>query len=61
MFITQIKNNPNFYSISIDGEATNLSKSSNELKLCRGSNNDIKLDAEFELSLDAGSLTNLEN
>ncbi len=42
MFIVQIKNNPNSYSINIDGEATNLSKISNELKLCRGSNRDIK-------------------
>lgn len=60
MFIAQIKNSPNSYSISIDGDVTNLSKISSELKLCRGNNSDIKLDTEFELSVDAGSLANLE-
>jgi len=60
MFIAQVKNNPNSYSINIDGDIANLSKISNELKLCRGNNSDIKLDTEFELSVDAGSLANLE-
>ncbi|PTN11846.1 neuraminidase-like domain-containing protein [Nitrosomonas aestuarii] len=60
MFIAKIKNNPNSYSINIDGEITDLSKISNELKLCRGNNSDIKLDNEFELSVDSGSLANLE-
>jgi hypothetical protein len=60
MFIAQIKNNPNSYSINIDGDAASLSKISSELKLCRGNNSDIKLDTEFELSIDPGSLANLE-
>ncbi|MER2511874.1 MAG: neuraminidase-like domain-containing protein [Nitrosomonas ureae] len=60
MFIAQIKNSPNSYSISIDGDVTSLSKISSELKLCRGNNSDIKLDTEFELSVDAESLANLE-
>jgi hypothetical protein len=60
MFIAQIKNNPNSYSINIDGGAASLAKISSELKLCRGNNSDIKLDTEFELSIDPGSLANLE-
>lgn len=60
MFIAQVKNNPNSYSINIDGDAASLSKISSELKLCRGNNSDINLDTEFELSIDPGSLANLE-
>jgi len=60
MFIAQVKNNPNSYSINIDEDAVSLSKISSELKLCRGNNSDIKLDTEFKLSIDPGSLANLE-
>lgn len=47
-------------ALNLDDEATPLSKFSNELKLCRGNNGDIKLNTEFELSVDSGSLINLE-
>jgi hypothetical protein len=59
MFIARVKNNPLFYSINIDGSATSLSKI-DDWKLCRGNNEDIKLDKSFELSVDPAQLNNLE-
>ena len=59
LILAKLKDNANSYSINIDGTATSLSKV-NELNLCKGNNSDIKLNTDFELSVDIPSLTNLE-
>lgn len=59
MFIAQVKENPNSYSINIDDEATNLTRI-DEWNLCRGNNEDIKLDTVFNLSVTPTELEKLE-
>lgn len=60
MFLAQIKDDPATYSISIDDSALGLAKISNELKLCRGKSEDIKIDKSFKLSVDSDQIENLE-
>ncbi|SCX05636.1 hypothetical protein SAMN05216379_103140 [Nitrosomonas eutropha] len=52
MFLAQIKDDPTTYSISIDDSALGLAKISNELKLCRGKSEAIKIDEPFKLSVE---------
>ena len=59
MILAKVKGDPNSYSINIDGTATSLSKV-NELNLCKGNNSDIKLDTDFELSVEVAGIANLE-
>jgi len=59
IFIAKIKNNPSTFTISVDGNATNLARI-DEWKLCRGDNPNIDLDTSFELSVAQIQLNNLE-
>lgn len=59
MFIAQVKDNPNSYSINIDDGAINLTRI-DEWKLCRGNSEDIKLDTAFKLSVVPAELEKLE-
>jgi hypothetical protein len=59
MFIAKVKNNPATFTISVDGNATNLARI-DEWKLCRGNNTDIDLDTSFKLSVAPAELNNLE-
>ncbi len=58
-FIAKVKNNPATFTISVDGNATNLARI-DEWKLCRGDNPNIDIDTSFELSVDQAQLNNLE-
>nr|WP_218780231.1 neuraminidase-like domain-containing protein [Crenothrix polyspora] len=60
MFLAKIKDNPGSYSIKIDDNAISLTKIDNEWELCKGKNEDIKLDKEFKLSVEPADLANLE-
>jgi hypothetical protein len=59
IFIAKVKNNPSTFTISVDGNPTNLSRI-DEWKLCRGVNSDIDLDTSFELAVAPAQLNNLE-
>jgi len=60
IFIAKIKNNPSTFTISVDGNAINLSRD-DKWKLCRGENSNINLDTSFELSVVQAQLNNLED
>ena len=51
-FVAKIKGNPSIYTISINGDNTNLNRI-DEWKLCHGNNEDIEIDTSFELSVAA--------
>ena len=59
MFVAKVKNNPSTFTISVDGNATNLA-GIDEWKLCRGNNADIDLDTSFGLVVAPAKLNNLE-
>ncbi|MCK4467454.1 MAG: hypothetical protein KAU60_03795, partial [Desulfobacterales bacterium] len=60
MFVAKIKNNPSTFTISVDGNDTNLAEI-DEWELCRGNTTDIDLDTSFELSVNQAQLNNLED
>lgn len=57
MFLAKVKNNPQTFSVNVDGTATNLSKIDeiDEWKICRGINTYIKLDTSFALTVTPSS------
>jgi hypothetical protein len=60
MFLAQVKDGPGSYSINIDETAIDLAKISNEVNLCRGKTEDIKIDKAFSLSIAADQLEKLD-
>lgn len=59
MFIARVKNNPASYSITIDGNAMNLSRI-DEWKLCGGNNTNIEIETAFGLSITPAQPNDLE-
>lgn len=59
MFIAKVKNNPATFSLSVDGNATNLARI-DDWKVCRGNTADIDLDTSFALSVTPAQLSDLD-
>ncbi len=60
MFVAKVKNNPATFSISVDGNATNLARI-DEWKLCWGNNANIDLNTSFKLEVASAQLNDLED
>lgn len=60
MFLAQVKDDPGSYTMNIDENAIDLAKISNELKICRGKTEDIKIDKAFSLSIATDQLEKLD-
>lgn len=59
LILAKLNDNANSFAINLDGNSTSLAKI-NELNLCKGNYSDIKLDTDFELSVDVPGIANLE-